>query len=346
MKSTDGGDTWEKTVVWEHPYPFFDFETTLTDTFFCVDNSASIAIDNDGKVHLAFGINRVLHNETGTGYWLFYLVDGIGYWNEDMPSFSDDIDALCPPQYEFPNSELVEDYNYVGWTQDVDGDGEITLLQDVYYYNTIGLSTMPAIAIDDENKIFIVYSSTTETFDNFQNNYKHIWARAYDEEVGWTGFVHVSSDIIHMFDECIYPVLAANSNDYLHLIYQADATPGTAIDDEHVYQENRMTYARINKYEFYPWFAVEYQLSQLQVSQNYPNPFNDQTFINVDLDFSANLSLEVWDLTGQLLREVNKGSVSAGSHRINLDRGNLPSGMYFYIVKARNQSFTGKMTVR
>jgi len=349
MKSTDGGDNWEKTVVWEHPYPYFDFEVTLTDTFFCVDNSASIAIDNAGMVHVSFGINRVVHNETGTGYWLFYLVDGIGYWNEDMETFSDDLDALCPPQYEYPNTELVEDYNYIGWTQDVDGDGEITLynFDDVYYYNTIGLSTMPCISVDDEGRVFIIFASTTETYHNFQHNYKHIWARAFGEESGWTEFVHVSSDIVHMFDECVYPILATNSTDYLHLIYQADATPGTGVDEEHIYQENRMTYARVNKYEFFPWDIKDNQekAAPLVVSQNYPNPATDVAFVNVTISVSDELKLEMRNMAGQTVLSMNKGLVYAGNHLFTINIKELSAGIYFYTVNTGNQSVTRKMII-
>ena len=118
-----------KTVIWEHPYPFFDFDVTIADTFFCVDNSASIALDRQGKAHVVFGINRVMHEAVGANYSYFPYVDGIGYWNEDMPTFSDDLNALAPPQYGYENSELVEDYNYIGWTQDVDGDDEITFVE-------------------------------------------------------------------------------------------------------------------------------------------------------------------------------------------------------------------------
>ncbi len=347
MKSTDGGNSWEKTVVWEHPYPFFDFETTLTDTFYCVDNSASIALDNTGKVHLAFGINRVRHDEVGTTYWLYYLVDGIGYWNEDMPTFSNDLDALSPPQYEYPTTELVEDVNYVGWTQDVDGDGEITFVDNVYYYNTIGLSTMPAITIDDQGRMFIVYSSTTETYDNFDYNYKHIWARAWSEETGWTEFVHVSSSIIHLFDECIYPVMATNSDDYLHIIYQADATPGTAIDDDHIFQENRITYSKINKYEFFPWGVDEHSQRPVfaEVSM-YPNPVSGTAYISVRMKQAGDLSLEIRSVTGQMLLSQDKGPVSAGEHLFRVDADQFPEGVYLYTVTSANSSITNKMIIK
>jgi len=57
-------------------------------------------------------MSRVLHEETGTSYNLFPFVDGIGYWNEDMPPFSNDLHALSPPQYGYTSTELEQDFNY------------------------------------------------------------------------------------------------------------------------------------------------------------------------------------------------------------------------------------------
>ncbi|MCB0805506.1 MAG: exo-alpha-sialidase, partial [Bacteroidales bacterium] len=69
MKSTDGGDTWEKTVIWENPYPFFDPAAPFaTDTFYCVDGDHHLAFDSQGKVHVVFGINRA-HSDGSTTFW-------------------------------------------------------------------------------------------------------------------------------------------------------------------------------------------------------------------------------------------------------------------------------------
>ena len=81
MKSTDGGDTWTKTVIWENPYPMFS--GAATDTFYCADGAHGLDFDQSGKVHVVFGINRA-HSD-GTGTFSFPGVGGIGYWNEDMP---------------------------------------------------------------------------------------------------------------------------------------------------------------------------------------------------------------------------------------------------------------------
>ena len=347
MKSDNNGDTWEKTVIWEHPYPFFDWETTVTDTFFCVDNSASIALDNSGKAHVVFGINRVLHAELGTTYNLFPFVDGIGYWNEDMPAFSNDLFALSPPQYGYPGTELEENFNYIGWAQDVDGDGEITYINTPtgfpMVYRAMGISTMPAITITNDGTVFVIFSSTTETYDNFEYNFKHLWARAYQNGT-WGPFVDLTSDIVHIFDECVYPVFGGVSGDYFHYIYNADSGPGTALDGDHDYMENRTVYAMVPMEELLTGIGEEQPgLKESQVQQNYPNPFTGITHVRIDLRSSEELSLEVRNMLGQLVMKLEKGKVRPGTHYFTIDGGKLSKGLYFYTVIAGKQSITRKM---
>jgi hypothetical protein len=245
MKSSDNGTTWDKIMVWTHPYPFFDFDVTVTDTFFTCDNSACLAIGPDNTVHVAFGISRVLHDAVGTTYYYFPYVDGIGYWNEDMPAFSNHINALAPPQLGYPNSQMVEDYNYIGWMQDMNGNGTLDLV-GLLSYRQLGPSSMPSIAVDDGGRIFVAYASCTEGYDDFTYNYKKIWLRAW-ENGEWGEFYHATDDIIHIFDETIAPILAPGTDDYIHLYYQLDFTIGLALDNDHGYQQNQIIYSRIPK---------------------------------------------------------------------------------------------------
>jgi hypothetical protein len=350
MKSTDNGDTWNKVMVWEHPYPFFDFETTITDTVFSPDNSAQIAIGPDGKCHVVFGINRTLHDAVGTTYSYFPYVDGIGYWNEDMPTFSNDLSALAGPQYGYATSEMVEDYNYIGWTQDVDGDGVISFITTStgfpMSYRSIGVSTMPTIHVDEQNRVFVVWASTTETFDNFEWNYKKLWARAFDNNV-WGPFYHMTGDITHIFDESIYPSIAHGSDaENIYLLYMADGTPGTALDGDHDYQENRMTVAAFPKSDVLTGIHNPGIITGQAVSQNYPNPFSGTSTITVTLKQNANLSLEVSNITGQQIMLKERGYVNAGTYYFSVDATEIPSGIYFYTVKAGDSQVTRKMIVK
>ncbi len=347
LKSTDNGENWEKTVIWEHPYPFFDWDVTLTDTFFAVDNSADVAIGPDGKVHVAFGLSRVLHDAVGTTYTYFPYIDGIGYWNEDMPPFSNHVHALAGPQYGYENSEMVENYNYIGWTQDMDGDGEITLVENLpMAYREIGFSTMPNITVDDDGQVFVAWSSTTETYDNFDYNFKKVWARAFANGE-WGPFLHVTNDIIHIFDESIYITVAEGTDNALYVFYQADGTPGTALDGDHDYQENRMIVAAIDKTDLLTGIGENDKETNIaSVSQNYPNPFNGTTTISVNLERSANLSLVVTNMLGQTVQSFERGNVPAGTFFFQVDGASLEQGIYFYTVNADNSKVTNKMIVR
>lgn len=345
MKSDDDGDSWTKTVIWEHPYPFFDWDVTITDTFFCVDNSASICLDNSGKAHVAFGINRVIHPEVGTSYFLYPYVDGVGYWNEDMPTFSNDLDALAPPQYGYANTEMVEDVNYVGYMQDVDGSGTIDLAPEIMYYRELGPSTMPTISVDDNDFVYILFASTTETYVNDVYNYKHIWARAYADGA-WTDFYDLTSDITHIFDEAIYPVITQVSDDYIHYIYNADVTPGTALDEEHGYQENRMIYGKYPKSDViigYGANELSASAEDIKVSQNFPNPVQEATRITITLKESSNIILEVNNTLGQVVIHKDLGVLAAGENEISFNMQDMEAGIYFYTITDGNTKTTKRL---
>ncbi|MCD4773798.1 MAG: T9SS type A sorting domain-containing protein [Bacteroidales bacterium] len=343
MKSTDNGDSWEKTIIWEHPYPFYDWDVTVTDTFCCVDNSASITLDSEGIAHVTFGISRVNHPETGNTYSLYFLTDGIGYWNETMETFSNNLNALNPWGHE--DSELVDDYSLIGWTQDVNGNGEIDYFTTNYdffqTYRTPGVSTMPTIAVDDYGRVIIAYSSTTETYDNTVCNYKHVWLRTRALDETWGDFEDLNVDINHIFDECIYPVIGQNINGSAYILYQADYEPGLALDDAHGYDENRMIVAN---YDLNVGIE-ENEFNAASVSQNFPNPFTNTSIVSVNLTKAADLSLEVFNLTGQKVYEVSNGHSNAGTHNLVINAENLSSGIYFYTVNAGNNAITKKMII-
>jgi len=344
MKSTDNGDNWLKTVIWEHPYPFFDWETTVADTFYCVDNSASITLDVDGNAHVVFGINRVMHLDLGTTYNFYPFIDGVGYWNESMDTFSNNLHALNPNE-DHPDSEMEENVNLIGWVQDVNGNGEIDFItwevEPFQSYRELGMSTMPSIAIDNFGRVLVAFSSTTETYDNTICNYKHIWVRSMDLDGTWGDFEDLDVNINHIFDECIYPVIGQNINGSAYILYQADFEPGLALDDEHGYIENSMIVANydlnvgINENEF----------NAASVSQNFPNPFTNTSIVSVNLTQATNLSLEVFNLTGQKVYEVSNGHSNAGTHNLVINAENLSSGVYFYTVNAGNNAITKKMIV-
>ena len=342
MKSTNGGDDWEKTIIWENPYPLWT--SGITDTFYCIDGAKHLSIDMNGKVHVAFGINRALSAD-GTAQSWFPLVDGLGYWNEDRPTFSNDVDALNPYD-DAPYTELVTDYSLIGWAQDVNGNGEWDILGEVGLYY-VGTSSQPTIVIDDNNQIFVVWAGITETFNNGLQDYRHLWGRSSPNGgEWWGGFVDLTANLSHIFDECVFPNVSQNSDDYIYLNCQIDNEPGLNVrGDADPAGNNNITFFKVNKNEFSVGINDKPAIRDIDVAQNQPNPFNGTTTVKVNLNKAADLSLEVTNMMGQVVYSVNAGQASAGLNKLTIDGSQLSSGVYFYTVKAGKSVVTKKMIV-
>lgn len=79
--------------------------------------------------------------------------------------------------------------------------------------------------------------------------------------------------------------------------------------------------------------------------QNEPNPFNPETEIRFTLARSEHVTLTVHDVNGRLVRTLLDGRQSAGEHVLPFDALALPSGIYFYRLKAGALQETRAMTL-
>lgn len=68
------------------------------------------------------------------------------------------------------------------------------------------------------------------------------------------------------------------------------------------------------------------------LSQNYPNPFNPNTIINYQLPTSGFVKLNIYDVSGKLIKELVKEKQNAGSHSVNFSGEGLSSGIYYYCL--------------
>lgn len=92
---------------------------------------------------------------------------------------------------------------------------------------------------------------------------------------------------------------------------------------------------------------VEVQLNLLpgkfQLEQNYPNPFNPVTSIHYSVGSKQLLTLKVYDLLGRKVKILVNEEKSSGFYKVDFDASNLPSGVYFYQLRAGNFVATKKM---
>jgi hypothetical protein len=79
--------------------------------------------------------------------------------------------------------------------------------------------------------------------------------------------------------------------------------------------------------------------SQFALDQNYPNPFNPSTTIRFALPKEEQVKLEVYDITGALVKTILNEAVRAGNKEATWDGTNssgakVASGMYLYRLQA------------
>jgi len=335
MKSTDNGASFEKTIIWDNPC-----DTILPQDTLChPDGSMAIALDPSGKAHVAFGIINSWYD----GNWYYDpMVDGIGYWNEDMPAFTSNYNALNPQGGA--GSEMIADYNLIAWTQDMNGNGQIEI-DEVGNYLVKGISSMPQLIIDEDNSVFLVYTSVTETFNNGVQNYRRLWCRASPDGGNTWGEFHIMcNDLIYIFEDFIFPSCAAKTNDCLHCVFFHDVEPDLNIFCE-TYVENSVKYLSIPKDEIVGIKPVTNKPG-FNVSQNFPNPFTETSVVIVSLNEPAQISVDVLNLLGQKVTGTRHFKGKTGVNNLKIEKGGIASGVYYYNVRTGGNSVTKKMIIK
>ena len=208
LKSTDNGENWEKTTIWNNPFGDLDWSTDeaslwggdLDDRRMYAPESGSICIDNDGMVHAAISCIMTAHDELGWSYSYYYsrTCDGIFYWDENIgtvvaPTWTcpDDgyvieSDPMNCFRMWWPTTEA-GDYITRNWETDNHLIGFIpptdefqnmetdNLLFKNYFQNS---SIHPAISVDDKGTIAVAYSTFDPDRDKYQGSEGNYYYRS------------------------------------------------------------------------------------------------------------------------------------------------------------------------
>jgi flagellar hook assembly protein FlgD len=83
--------------------------------------------------------------------------------------------------------------------------------------------------------------------------------------------------------------------------------------------------------------------TEFNLSQNYPNPFNAQTEIAFSLANSGEVTLEIYDIAGRLVKTLINDRLAKGRHVIIWDGANswndeVSTGIYFFKLSAGEKS--------
>jgi hypothetical protein len=86
-------------------------------------------------------------------------------------------------------------------------------------------------------------------------------------------------------------------------------------------------------------------LTELNALNNYPNPFSNVTTISFEaMEAGTNFGLMVTDLLGKTVHSQQIQTVK-GSNQLVFEKGELPSGVYFYSLSNGQRSITQKMVI-
>jgi hypothetical protein len=128
-------------------------------------------------------------------------------------------------------------------------------------------------------------------------------------------------------------------NDY----YFADANITTGI---YYYRLKQIDFDGSFEYSNIIEVQVGEKPDKFQLHQNYPNPFNPQTTIKVSLPEVSAIKISIYNMLGEEIKIVSKGTFIPGEHSFDFDGSNFTSGIYFYELETSKVILRKKMIIQ
>jgi len=192
LRSYNNGTTWESIKFFDTPVDYYTPPSQYADTCY-VPTRGCIALDNDGKIHVAFSVLMAKNAATdGTmTYFKSYEASFLTYWNEYMPP----IDGAV--EFVYHKIEPILD-DYFDWNYWYGGDlyvkstipkmpviGYFTPTQGDHYFqmdispfppSCYGLGdsfSFPQMTFDRDNTLHLSYLGLLDNGDDDNGNWMH-----------------------------------------------------------------------------------------------------------------------------------------------------------------------------
>ncbi len=381
FKSTDDGQTWEPTKVWEHPFEGRSLDEVFDygDSLYIPMNSA-ITIDNNGVAHVALNTLEMTHtldNEPGYySYWSGRTVDGILYWNDTQEA---PIQDTYHPEYvgtpleeHFANPNpfhaarlwwpIVDEPGYVHMVPDstkwigyipmydtYEWDNDLFYHESDYHSRFYGASGHPALSCDPFGNLCCAFSSpcVRRLDDNGTYYYRSIYTSYRNSDFGyWEQIVDDLTDedvnFMFLFSDNLFTVSATNTY-----------TPGEfwfgfmSDDQIGLYWGDGPNQGNASENTIH---AVKIITDSWNVEENsdakdviYGLYPNPATdYVVVKSSQDVEANISIVNLVGQTVKKFNK-SLKMGENAISLD---LKSGIYFCTISANGFNKTIKFVVK
>jgi len=362
LRTHDNGDTWENINFFNNPVGYYLYPEDYNDTCY-TPTQGCIALDNNGKIHIAMGMVGVKNHED-EGYISYYYglaSQFLSYWNEDMPPLDGGVDFVrsetLPKLYDeyFDFALGDEDGEYViSTTPQWPVIGYFTPLSGHFYhfseqaalewagksYGIGGMFSFPQMAFDADNKLHLVYLGLLDGGGQGGERWlRHpFYTTTADGGATWTQTEYFVNYVAVVDHEFAYLTLAGLGDDRMYLMAQTDPQAGiyTVVSGafDHSPTHNNFTVFNLDNIPTPVSIENLEKTSFPMIVQ--PNPASGQATVK----FAGKGNITVYNMLGQTVYHVENAE---NQKDIPL---NMASGVYFVTVRSGNATATQKLVVK
>lgn len=355
-KSTDGGDNWQRIIVDTFKYAPWTGKTEMLDTPFTNDGTVDVIIDNNNKLHVFWGLGRVLDTDTSDASYSFYpSIQGLMHWSE-----ATDKTTLIASGSQFDRDQdginSLEQATYSGLSSGNVPSG----LSTVARLGSTSAMRQPASAMDANGNLYCLFSVPIEQdLSDLGANFRDIGV-VYSTDGGATWSLPQNVTQV-MGREDDFASTCRVANGFLHMTWQQDEIAGTNLQNNSGAFGNHPVVLNLINYQAIPvteilngnigmLYGVNVEKPNtgevMVVNQNYPNPFSNSTNVLVYLTKPGDIKVEVRNAMGALVKTQTHSNLYKGNHELTITAEGLSTGVYTYTLIAGGSSVSKTMMVK
>ena len=365
LKSEDNGETWTAKNFFYSDVNYYGDPTVYSDTCH-IPVQGTIAVDINGKVHIAFSTWRAYNGDDGI--WISYgpFCSILSYWNEDMDPLDcddyrdEDIENLIFD--EFIDDSQMDDWEHlymisttpkmpiVGFFTPTKGGDIFTgpAVSDyewvLYSYGRAGTFSFPQMDFSFDNTLHFTYLGLLDEGADGARWMRHPYYTTRDEDGNWTKTEYLINMIDLIDREFAYLTSAGIYKDKLYLMAQVDNSAGTYAGYVGTCAACGSQHDKTTNYYYFFNFTVPYEEEAINevgytplTMKLFPNPAEGK--VNVNFEGKGNITVS--NMLGQTVYHVenveNQKEISLSS---------MATGVYFVTVRSGNATATQKLIVK
>jgi hypothetical protein len=284
--------------------------------------------------------------------WISYLPQNPGDLNAALATVSESATFIASQ-----SSGIASNYGEYGWSGSLaslfPGNGYLLNMDApgvLVYPEFEGLTRLA------ENKQEVVLNKTISDWDFNYADYEFIGTitasleNHQDSDGDLVGvFVDgkcrgISERMYFPFDDSYYYIIQVYSNvsDGENMIFKYyDKSTDEVVEYAEVveFSDNMVVGDGFNTFSLSRLAAIE----EFDLQKAYPNPFNPTTSLILDMPEAGHISVQVYNIKGQVVATLANGYMNADTHTLRWDASNLSSGMYFVKAEAAGKVTTQKL---